>query len=82
MCLFQFLTNRADRYAAQSTWRDFALVKLCLGAMGVLIGMAIPHRHRNRAGLLAGVLFLTTYAALLGRFLPFLFSTDQEDGSF
>lgn len=79
MCLFKFFMERADRYAAQSTWRDFALVKFCLGAMGVLMGLAIPARHKSKAGILAGAVFLTTYGALMARFLPFLFEKDEED---
>ena len=77
MCLFQVLMKRADRYAAQSTWKDFALVKICLGALGVLIGLSVPARHRKGAGLLAVLAFLRTYALLLKRFLPFL--TSPED---
>ena len=37
MKLLNWLFDRADRYAAQSTWRDFALVKICLFSMGVLM---------------------------------------------
>ena len=76
MCPFRFLMQRADQYAAQSTWKDFALVKLCLGALGVLIGLSVPARRRKGAGILAALVFLPTYVLLIKDFIPFL--TDQE----
>ena len=33
----RWLLDRADEYAAESTWRDFALVKICLCAVGILL---------------------------------------------
>lgn len=77
MCPFRFLMQRADRYAAQSTWKDFALVKFCLCAIGVLIGLSVPPRRRKEAGILAALVFLPTYVLLMKDFLPFL--TDRED---
>ena len=47
MKLLTWLFDRADRYAAQSTWRDFALVKLCLCSMGVLLGLLVPARRKK-----------------------------------
>ncbi|MGN1101072.1 MAG: hypothetical protein ACI4RG_02705 [Huintestinicola sp.] len=38
MCrLFEY----ADRYIKESDWKDIALLKLCLCAIGVLIGISI-----------------------------------------
>lgn len=76
MCPFRFLMQWADQYAAQSAWKDFALVKLCLGALGVLIGLSVPARRRKGAGILAALVFLPTYVLLIKDFIPFL--TDQE----
>ena len=47
MKLLNWLFDRADRYAAQSTWRDFALVKVCLFSMGVLMGLIVPMRKKK-----------------------------------
>ena len=46
-----------------------ALLRLCLGALGVLVGLAAARRHRREAGVLAGILFVVTYIPLMGRFL-------------
>ena len=77
MCPFRFLMQRADRYAAQSTWKDFALVKFCLAALGVLIGLSVPTRRRKVAGILAVLVFLPTYVLLMKDFLPFLASPED-----
>ena len=45
------LFELGNRYAEKSDWTDFALVKLCLGAMGVLIRINIPKEKSNRAGI-------------------------------
>ena len=49
--LMKKLFQLGNRYAEKSDWTDFALVKLCLGAMGVLIGINIPKEKSNRAGI-------------------------------
>lgn len=72
MCFLRSLMGRADRFAAQSTWKDFALVKFCLMSLGVLVGLSVPAKKRKGAGILAALVFLPTYILLLGRFLPFL----------
>ena len=74
---FRILTERADRYAAQSNWRDFALVKLCLCSMGVLLGMCVPPWRKRQAAFWVGGLFFMTYIALLFRFLPFLMGREK-----
>ena len=77
MKLLTWLFDRADRYAAQSTWRDFALVKVCLFSMGVLMGLIVPVQKKKLTALGAGLLFLPTYVILLRRFLPFLLERDE-----
>ena len=77
MKLLTWLLDRADRYAAQSTWRDFALVKICLFSMGVLAGLMVPLRKKKWTALGAGLLFIPTYVLLLRRFLPFLLERDE-----
>lgn len=42
-CLF----SCANQYVKESDWKDFALVKLCLCAIGVMIGLAVPKRKRR-----------------------------------
>ena len=36
-----------NRYAEQSDWKDFALTKICLCAMGILIGLKISENKKK-----------------------------------
>ena len=70
MKLLTRLFDRADRCAAQSTWEDLALLKLCLAALGLMLGLAVPARQKKKAGLAAALVFVPTYILLLVRYLP------------
>ena len=66
------LFSAADAYIAKMNWKDLALVKLCLCAAGVMLGLAPPKNLRNWAALAARVLFVATYLPILLGFLPHL----------
>lgn len=66
------LTAAGDRYLKTCTWRDMALLKCCLCAIGVLIGLALPARRKRAAAWVASIVLASTYVPLVGRFLPFL----------
>lgn len=66
------LTEAGNQYAKTSTWRDMALLKVCLCSMGVLIGLSLPARKKRAAAWAASVVLAATYVPLMGRFLPFL----------
>ena len=59
----------ADRYLKTCTWRDIALLKLCLCSMGVVLGLLAPRQQRRPLLWTAGVLFFATYIPLMVRFL-------------
>lgn len=66
--LFDF----GNEYARRSDWKDFALVKVCLAAMGVLIGLGVPKKHKGTASLLAAAVFTVTYIPLINKVLHIL----------
>ena len=41
-CRIHSLFELADDYLARADWRDIALLKFCLAALGVLIGISLP----------------------------------------
>ena len=41
------LLSAADAYIAKMNWKDLALVKLCLCAAGVMLGLAAPKSCGN-----------------------------------
>lgn len=71
-----WLFAKADRYLRESDWRDLALVKFCLCAMGVMLGTAVPERHRKTAAGFAGGVFAVTYVLLMKKFVKILFTKD------
>ena len=54
-----------NRYAEQSDWKDFALTKICLCAMGILIGLKISDNKKKPIAIIAGISFLVTYILLM-----------------
>ena len=62
------LFGYADKYVKQSDWKDLAMIKFCLAAMGVLIGISLPVKHRKTAAWVAGGIFTVTYLPLMAKF--------------
>ena len=59
------LLDFGNRYASESTWKDFALVKFCLFSMGLAAGTQIPEKHRKKAIGAAACVFASTYIPLM-----------------
>lgn len=55
-------------YVEQSTVVDFALLKFCLCAVGVVIGLCVPKRKKAKAGLMATGVFAVAYIPLMRKF--------------
>ena len=66
------LLNAANDYIKGCDWKDMSLLKICLCAMGVLVGLAIPGRRKKAAAWIASAAFVLTYIPLMMKFLPFL----------
>lgn len=73
------LFSAADRYVQSCNWRDIAVLKFCLCALGVLVGLVIPARRRKCAAWVAGLVFAATYVPLLAKFLPTLQDEEYDD---
>lgn len=63
------LFSVAGAYAAQSDWTDFALVKLCLAAIGMALGLSVPEKQKKPALFASFILFAATYVPLMARFV-------------
>ena len=61
------LFELGDRYAAESTWKDFALTKLCLFSMGITAGMFVPKKYRPAVIGTAAAGFAATYIPLMAK---------------
>ena len=63
------LLRIGDKYAENSSWRDFAVVKFCLFSMGLIAGMSIPKKGKKTARAVAGTVFAVTYFPLMAKLL-------------
>ena len=54
-----------NRYAKDSTWKDFALVKFCLFSMGLAAGTQISDKHKKTVVCTAAFVFAATYIPLM-----------------
>ena len=61
--LFDF----GNRYARESTWKDFALVKFCLFSMGLAAGTQVPEKHKKKAVGATACVFAATYIPLMSK---------------
>ena len=41
------LTDAANRYLKDCSWKDIAVLKFCLIALGVLLGIAVPADRKS-----------------------------------
>lgn len=71
------LFSYADAYVAESDWKDLAMLKFCLAAMGVIIGLSIPEKKKTTASRIAGMTFLATYIPLMTKFYRIVASADK-----
>jgi hypothetical protein len=61
----------ADRYVQKRSRKMLAGVKFCLCAIGVLLGLSVPEKHKKTAAISAMGVFLATYIPLMADFLTF-----------
>ncbi len=63
------LFETADTYCKESNWKTLAMLKFCLFAMGLMVGMQVPKRHRKAALFAGALVFTATYIPLMTKFL-------------
>ena len=63
------LFRLADAWARESSWEDLAVLKICLCAMGVAMGCAVPRRRRKAAAMASLAVFSATYVPLMASLL-------------
>lgn len=73
------LLNLANDYIKSCDWKEISALKLCLCAIGTLIGIAIPARKKKPAAWIASAVFIATYIPLMVKFLPCLNRSRMED---
>lgn len=66
------LIDAADRYLKDCTWKDISILKVCLLALGTLVGIAVPARKKKASAWAASLVFMAAYVPLMAKFLPYL----------
>lgn len=66
---FTWLFASADRYLRASDWKDIALIKLCLFALGLLAGMQVSGSNKKTVRKGAIALFIMTYIPLMSKYI-------------
>ena len=66
------LLDAAERYLKICTWKDISILKVCLLALGMLLGLAVPARKKKVSAWAASLVFVAAYVPLMGKFLPYL----------
>ena len=67
------LFEDANQYVKESDWKDLSLIKFCLCAIGVIIGINIPQKYRKTATKVAAGIFVVTYVPLIVKFIKIIF---------
>ncbi len=65
------LFDCADHYIRARDWKMLSGLKFCLCAIGVLLGLLVPGKHKKAAAAGAFGVFLATYIPLMADFLSF-----------
>ncbi len=68
------LLSFADLYMQRSDWRDLALMKACLGAMGIFMGTFVTSGARLAVRVCTGIVFIGTYAVLMTKMIQLAIS--------
>lgn len=68
----------ADKYISSSSWKDIALIKFCLCAIGVLIGVSIAPKHKKTVAISAVAVFIITYIPLMAKFFKVALSGNSS----
>ena len=72
----------ANAYLASRDWKMVAVLKLCLMALGLLLGLCVPARHKKKAAAVGGAMFALTHIPLMTDFtlsaIKTLKAQDQE----
>lgn len=72
MKLWSKLFEATDEYAKQSKWTDISLLKTCLCATGVMIGLSVPKEKKRPVLIGAAMVYTATSIPIMMKFLPIL----------
>ncbi len=72
------LFELGNQYAKESSWKDFALLKLCLCAMGIVIGTKVTPKYKKTVTCVSAAMFIATYIPLMAKVFKIMFCDSME----
>lgn len=75
------LFELGNQYAKESDWKDFALLKFCLCAMGIIIGTQVTPKYKKTAVYVSIGVFIATYIPLMAKVFKIMVRSNTETGS-
>ena len=66
------LLEIGNQYARESDWKDFALLKLCLCAIGIIIGTQVTPQHKKTVIFASIGVFVATYIPLMTKLIKIM----------
>ena len=73
------LFDSADEFLRRSSWKDLAVLKICLLSLGFLFGTRVPRKRRLGARLLARLVFVLTCIPLMGKYIAVLVGMNSRE---
>jgi len=73
------LFELGNQYVKESDWKDFALIKLCLCAMGIIIGTQVSSKNKKLAAGIAAGVFIATYIPLMTKLFRIAVRDEKVD---
>lgn len=70
-----------NQYAKESDWKDFALLKLCLCAMGIVIGTQVTPKYKKPVIYVSIGVFIATYIPLMAKVYKIVMRNNAEISS-
>ncbi len=71
------LLEYANAYIKRCELKDFALLKICLCAIGIIIGLSIPEKKKKCPLIAAGFVFVFSYILLMAGFFKIVLEERQ-----
>lgn len=73
------LFDYANEYNNSSDWKDIALLKFCLFALGIIIGLYVPENKKRPVLIGVAVVFFATYISLMVKFFSVILKPELTE---
>ena len=71
------LIDIGNRYVKESDWKTIAVLKSCLLALGMMVGITLPKKHKKAVYLLCAPVFLVCYGMLMLKLVRVIQKEDE-----